>query len=67
MSIVEQTKHKMLHFHSIKSHPVGLVISVSASHAVGSRFAPRTGHTKDYHKNGTNCLPAWHECVRVGV
>ena len=18
------------------------------------------GHTKDHHKNGTNCLPAWH-------
>ena len=21
-------------------------------------FAPQTGHTKDHHKNGTNCLPA---------
>ena len=21
----------------------------------------------DHHKNGTNCLPAWHACVRVGV
>ena len=20
----------------------------------------RPGHTKDHHKNGTNCLPAWH-------
>ena len=46
-------------------HWVGLVISVSASHAVGRGFAPRPGHTKDLHKNGTNCLPAWHACVRV--
>ena len=21
-------------------------------------FLPRPGHTKDHHKNGTNCLPA---------
>ena len=34
----------------------GLVVSVSASHVVGSGFAPRSGHTKDHHKNGTNCL-----------
>ena len=20
----------------------------------------RPSHTKDHHKNGTNCLPAWH-------
>ena len=38
----------------------GLVVSVSASHTVGREFASRTGHTKDHHKNGTNCLPAWH-------
>ena len=25
------------------------------------------GHTKDHQKNGTNCLPALHACVRVGV
>ena len=30
-------------------------------------FAPRPGHTKDHHKNGTNCLPAWHAGTRVGV
>ena len=30
-------------------------------------FASRPGHFKDHHKNGTNCLPAWHACVRVGV
>ena len=37
---------------------VGSVGSVSASRAVGREFASRPGHTKDYHKNGTNCLPA---------
>ena len=31
------------------------------------RFAPLPGYTKDRHKNGTNCLPAWHTGVRVGV
>ena len=34
----------------------GLVVSVSASHAVGHGFAPVQGHTKDQHINGTNCL-----------
>ena len=29
---------------------VGLVVSVTASHAVGRPFAPRSGHTKDHHK-----------------
>ena len=38
---------------------VGSVGSVSASHTVGREFASRPGHTKD-HKNGTNCLLAWH-------
>ena len=33
---------------------------VSASHTVGLGFAPRLGHTKDHHKNVTNCLSAWH-------
>ena len=37
---------------------VGSVDSVSASRTVGREFASRTGHTKDHHKNGTNCLPA---------
>ena len=27
---------------------------------IGRGFAFRPGHTKDHHKNGTNCLPAWH-------
>ena len=39
---------------------VGLVVSVSASYTVGREFASRPGHTKDHHKNGTNCFPAWH-------
>ena len=30
-------------------------------------FAPWQGHTKDHHKNGTNCLLAWHAGIRVGV
>ena len=37
---------------------VGSVGSVSASHTVGCEFVSRSGHTKDHHKNGTNCLPA---------
>ena len=37
---------------------VGSVDSVSASRTVGREFASRPGHTKDHHKNDTNCLPA---------
>ena len=44
---------------------VGLVVSVSASHTAGRGFASRPDHTKDHHKNGTNCLPAWH-AMRLG-
>ena len=33
---------------------------ISASLTVGREFASRPGHTKDHHKNGTNCLSAWH-------
>ena len=39
---------------------VGSVGSVSTSRMVGREFASGLGHTKDHHKNGTNCLPAWH-------
>ena len=42
---------------------VSLMVSLSASHVVGRRFAPRPGHTKDHQKNGTDCLPASHACV----
>ena len=38
---------------------VGLVVSVSASHTVGRGFASRPSHTKDHHKNGTDCLLAY--------
>ena len=37
---------------------VGSVGNVSTSRTVGREFASRPGHTKDHHKNGTNCLPA---------
>ena len=43
------------------------VVRVFTSHAVGCGFAPQSGHTKDQHKNGTNCLPAWHACIMVRV
>ena len=42
-------------------------VSVSAYHAVGHGLVPRLGHTKNHHKNCTNCLPVWHACVSVGV
>ena len=35
----------------------------SSSRRVGREFASRPGHTKDHHKNGTNCLPEW-ACMR---
>ena len=43
---------------SLRPCRVGSVGSVSASRTVGREFASRPGHTKDHHKNGTNCLPA---------
>ena len=45
----------------------GLVVGMSASHVVGHGFVPWLGHTEDHHKNGTNCLPAWHAGFREGV
>ena len=39
----------------------------SASHAIGHGFAPWLGVNKDFHKNDTDCLPAWHAGVRVRV
>ena len=47
-----------------KPRQVGLVVSVSTSHEVGLRFMPWPSH---HHESGTNCLPAWHACVSVGV
>ena len=46
---------------------LGLVVSVSASHAVGRGFASRSGNAKGHNKNDTNCLLAWHACFRRGV
>ena len=43
---------------SYKPCRVGSVGSVSASRTVGREFVSRPGHTKDHHKNGTNCLSA---------
>ena len=42
---------------------VGSVVSMLASRAVGRGFNPGPGHTKDHHKNDTNCLPAWHAAL----
>ena len=39
---------------------------VCLSHCIYRGFASRPGHIKDHHKNSTNCLLAWHVCVRVG-
>ena len=36
-------------------------------HLVGHGFVPRPSDTKEYHKNGTACLPAWQIGIRVGV
>ena len=52
-------------FPKYKPRRDGLVGSVSASHVVGPEFVSQPGHTKDHHKNGTNCLPSWHEGMRV--
>ena len=42
----------------------GLVVNVLASLAVGRGFAPRPCHTKNHHKHGTNCRPAWHGGIK---
>ena len=41
---------------------VKIFYRVGLAQSVGREFATssRPGHTKDNHKNGTNCLPAWH-------
>ena len=58
-------KFKFIHEQTTLGY--GLMVSVSASHVVGSEFAPQPGHTKEHHKNGTDCLPAWHTCIKVGI
>ena len=44
-----------------------LVVSMSISHAAGHWFVHGPGHNKDNHKNGSNCLSAWHTGIRVGL
>ena len=43
-------------------HHVGLAQSVACQPLARQVMSlpPGLGHTKDHHKNGTNCLPAWH-------
>ena len=55
-------KCKMFEFNTRQPQLVGLMVRVSASHLEGCGFAPRPSDTKDYHKNGTNCL-----CLKGGV
>ena len=45
----------MSQYLAVNIYSVGL-----PSRTVGREFASRPGHTKDHHKNGTNCLPTWH-------
>ena len=66
----------MSHFlRSVPHRDSLLVVDGSASNAVGRGFAPRPGHTKDHHENGTNCLmtrrglefgSATRQCKRLG-
>ena len=43
-------------------HQDGVVVSVSASHAVGWGFACRPGYTKDHHKNASHNVPLYLAC-----
>ena len=47
-----------------KKNRDGSVVSVSACHVEGHGNPSQPGHTKDHHKYGTNCLPAWHAGIR---
>ena len=37
---------------------INIYFQINCSRTVGREFASRPGHTKDQHKNGTNCFPA---------
>ena len=54
---ISYTKHFIcpVSLQSNKLCRIGLMVSVSASHTAGRGFAFRPGHTKDHHKNVTNC------------
>ena len=45
----------------------GVVVNVSASLTVGREVVHRSGHTKDNHENGTNCLFPWNAGITVSV
>ena len=45
----------------------GLLVSVFGSYVLGHGYAFWPGHTKDHYRNDTNCLPAWHVGIMVGV
>ena len=45
----------------------GLMVSLSATHAVGYGFVSWLGHIKDQHKTDASYLPVLHAGVRVGV
>ena len=54
--------------HFLIFHPMmASLVSMSASRVVGRGLVHLPCHTKDYHSNGTNCLLAWHTCIRVVV
>ena len=57
-NIPDYDLRKPLYYKKKKPCRVGSVGSVSASRTAGREFASQPGHTKDHHKNGTNCLPA---------
>ena len=40
----------------IDIYHVGVVIRLSAWHALGGGFASQSGHTEIHHKNGKTCL-----------
>ena len=51
--ILFRQKDQQYLYHNISiilPHLVGLLLSMTASHVVGHRFAPQSGHTKDHHK-----------------
>ena len=50
-----QTRHI-----GLKTNTCGVRISDQLKRKAQVTPVSRPGHTKDHHKNGTNCLPAWH-------
>ena len=50
-----QTRHI-----GLKTNTCGIRISDQLKRKAQVTPFSRPDHTKDHHKNGTNCLPAWH-------